>query len=204
MYRLFRRLCAATLSLLMVASLVGCGGKISLKTIFGDDGETEQVVENPPSPVGALSWATGEGVIVVDDEDELNKQVQKLYEAAEDEGIRIEYKNEAFSTDGKTFDCYIGNPTSSSYPLFITIYADSTYQEELFVSGLLKPGQAFNKVTLTRALTEPITNLPICYTQVYEPHTEHNDTDDFTIRAQTVVTLNFNIVDEFAGFAEDE
>ena len=187
----------------MVASLCGCG-KISLKKIFGMDGEEEEVVENPPSPVGALSWATGEGLIVVDDEDALNEEVQKLYEAAADEGIGIEYKNEAFSTDGKTFYCYIGNPRSSSYPLFITVYADSTYQEELYVSGLLKPGQAFNKITLSRALTEPITNLPICYTQVYEPHTGPNDTDDFTIRAQTVVTLNFNIVDEFAGFTDEE
>ena len=204
MYRLFRRLSAATLSLLMVASLCGCGGTISLKKIFGADGEEKEVVENPPSPIGALSWATGEGVTIVEDEESLNERVRELYEAASGEGIELEYKNEAYSTDGKTFACYIGNSSSSHFPMFITIYADSTYQEELFVSGLIKPGQAFNQVTLTRPLTEPKTTLPICYTQVFEPHTEGNDTDDFTIRAQTVITLNFNVVDEFAGFADEE
>lgn len=201
MCKLFRRLLAATLSLLMLASLCGCG-RISLKTIFGDNGEEEEVVENPPSPVGALSWASGDGLIVTDDPDALSKAVQELYEAAEGEGIGVQYKNEAFSLDGQTFACYIGNPVDSHFPLFITIYADDTYQEELYVSGLLKPGQAFNKITLMRPLTEAVSTLPVCYTQVFEPHTGTNDTDDFTIRAQTVITLNFNIVKDASDLSK--
>lgn len=196
MYRLFRRLCAATLSLLMLASLCGCGLKVRLDKIFhSGDATDEEVVENPPNPVGALSWASGEGVVVTDDPEKLAAAVAELYEAAADEGVGVEYKNEAFSVDGQHFACYIGNPITSHFPMFITIYGDDQYQEELFVSGLLKPGQAFNQVTLSRALTERTTTLPICYTQVYEPHTGKNDTDDFAIRAQTVITLNFNIMD---------
>jgi hypothetical protein len=191
----------------MLASLTGCGLKVRMDKVFGNDGdngESEEEYIESVNPVGALSWATGVGVTTADNPEDLSKEVQKLYESAEEEGIGVEYKNEAFSTDGQNFDCYIGNPTSSSYPLFITIYADTTFQEELFISGLIKPGQAFNKISLTRALTETTSVLPVCYTQVFEPHTEENDSDEFKIRAQTVITLNFNVVDEFAGFADEE
>lgn len=189
MSRLFRRLLVAVCAVLVTLSLSGC--VFNLGNIFNrdkDDGDT-----NPP-PVGALSWAT-EGVTVVTAPEDLNERVDAMLENASQEGISVEYKNEAFSTDGETFECYIGNPLKSAYPMYITIYADTTFQEELFISGLLKPGQAFNKVTMSRVLEEGTHVLPICYTQVYEPHTEGNDTDDFTIRAQTVITLNFNVVD---------
>jgi hypothetical protein len=144
-------------------------------------------------------------VTTVTEPEQLGERVAQLYEGAADEGVAVEYKNEAFSTDGVNFACYIGNPTRSNFPLYITIYADSTFQEELFISGLLKPGQAFNKVVMSRALPDGVNTLPVCYTQVYEPHTGPNDTDDFTIRAQTVITLNFNVVDEsFQWSLEDE
>jgi hypothetical protein len=195
MKSLFRRLCAATLTALMLASLTGCGLKVRLDKIFSDGDEDEAYAESI-NPVGALSWAVGSGVTVTDNPEELAKQVTEMYESASEEGIGVEYKNEAFSEDGQNFDCYIGNPTSSHYPLFITIYADNTFQEELFVSGLIKPGQAFNKITFTRAITESPATLPVCYTQVYEPRTEKNDTDEFTIRGQAVITLNFNIVSD--------
>lgn len=196
MYRLFRRLCAATLSLIMLASLCGCGLSVRLDKIFnGGDVADEDAAENPPNPVGALSWASGDNVIVMDDPERLAEAVAKLYESAADEGVGVEYKNEAFSLDGQQFACYIGNPITSHFPLFITVYGDDEYQEELYVSGLLKPGQAFNQITLSRALTEPVSTLPVCYTQVFEPHTGTNDTDEFAIRAQAVITLNFNIMD---------
>lgn len=198
MKSLFRRLCAATLTALMLASLTGCGLKVRLDKVFGNGDETDdgEGYAESVNPVGALSWATGSGVTVTDNPEDLAEQVKTMYESAADEGIGVEYKNEAFSADGQNFDCYIGNPTSSSYPLFITIYADNSFQEELFVSGLIKPGQAFNKITFTRPLTEAQNTLPVCYTQVYEPHTEKNDSDEFKIRGQAVITLNFNVVSD--------
>lgn len=199
MSRVIRRFFAAACTALMLFSLCGCS--LNIGRIFrNDDGDT---VEAAPSPVGAIAWATGDGVTVVTDPVDLNERVDKLYQAASEEGIDVEYKNEAFSTDGTTFACYIGNPSRSNYPMYITIYADTTFQEELFISGLLKPGQAFNKVTMSRALEDGVNVLPVCYTQVYEPHTGLNDTDDFTIRGQTVLTLNFNVVDESVQWSLD-
>jgi len=191
MSRLFRRLSVAVCAVLVTLSLSGCVFNIG-RIFKTDDGDT---VEAAPPPVGAIAWASGESVIVVDESEDLNERVDEVFERASEEGVAVEYKNEAFSTDGVTFDCYIGNPIRSSYPMYITIYADTTFQEELFISGLLKPGQAFNKVTMSRALDYGVNVLPVCYTQVYEPHTGPNETDDFTIRAQTVITLNFNVVD---------
>ena len=206
MKRFTRRLCAAMCAVLLTASLSGCGFSLNLGKIFnGDADDGADTLEPPPAPVGALSWAAGAGVTVVEDPDVLSREVEKLYESATAEGIGLEYKNEAFSLDGQNFACYIGNQSTSSYPLFITIYGDDQYQEELFISGLIKPGQAFNQVTFSRALEPGTYTLPVCYTQVYEPHTEENDTDDFTIRGQTVITLNFNVlrsIDELSKWTQ--
>ena len=202
MSRIIRRFFAAACTALMLFSLCGCS--FSIGRIFkADNGDT---VEAAPSPVGAIAWASGEGVTVVTDPVDLNERVDQLYQAAAEEGVSVEYKNEAFSTDGTSFACYIGNPRRSPYPMYITIYADTTFQEELFISGLLKPGQAFNKVTMSRTLEEGVNVLPICYTQVYEPHTEKNDSDEFKIRGQAVITLNFNVfgsVDEIQQWIQE-
>lgn len=207
MSRLTRRLFAAACTVLMLLSLCSCGINLNLGKIFnGEAGEAETVDggETLPPPVGALAWASGEGITVVSNSEDLDEQVNKMYEAAADEGVAVEYKNEAFSTDGVSFACYIGNPAKSAFPMFITIYADTTFQEELFVSGLIKPGQAFNKVVMSRELAEGTYVMPVCYTQVYEPHSGDNDTDDFVIRAQTVLTINFNVVDPSVEWSLDD
>jgi len=193
MSRLTRRLSVAACAVVVMLSLSGC--VFNIGHIFSSADESDQG-ETAPRPIGALSWAS-EGVsTVVDDNADMAERMRKLQEALKETGIEIEYKNEAYSRDGVNFECYIGNPIKSAFPLFITIYADNTFQEELFVSGLIKPGQAFNRVVMSRALEYGTSVLPICYTQVYEPHTGPNETDDFTIRAQTIVTINFNVVDE--------
>jgi hypothetical protein len=182
MNRRIRRIFAAICTLLALSSLLGgCTFSLSAKDV-ADAEETS----SGKNPVGTLSFAT-EGVSVVHDSESLNEKVDAMMEAAQQPGIGVEYQNEAHSTDGQNFQCYIGNPSGAEYPVFIAIYADATYQEELFVSGLINPGFAFTNVELSRPLTEPETRLYVCYTQCVE------EDGEWKIRGQTIVTIQFFI-----------
>ena len=41
------------------------------------------------------------------------------------------YQNDATSSDGTNFDCFIGNSNSNIYDMFLTIYADALRRGEL-------------------------------------------------------------------------
>ena len=183
-----RRLWAALTAAFVVLSLCGCTFLMAPKE--KDDGLTEEEraeMSRIESALAQIGYAT-EGVTVVEDPNALSEEVRRLNEAAQEQGIGVEYKNQAFSLDGQNFDCYIGNPVDSGYDMFIDIYT-SDLQEELYLSQLLRPGQAFEKITLNRPLTED-TRLNVVYTQVQV----NEESGELEIRAQTIITLDFVIL----------
>lgn len=126
-----------------------------------------------------------EGVTVVEDPDALQKAVDEMYKKAEEGSIALEYKNDASSEDGETFSCYIANSLSNSYDMYIQIFADAELTDELFLSGLLRSGTAFDTITLNHALNPGANLVYVAFTQVEE--------DLETIHAQVFVTMNFNV-----------
>ena len=62
-----------------------------------------------------------EGVTAVEDPEALQKAVAEMYEQARQPGMRLEYRNDATSTDGQTFSCYIANATRNTYDMYIDI-----------------------------------------------------------------------------------
>lgn len=97
-----------------------------------------------------VEYAT-EGVTVVNDPNALQKAVDEMMNAP-DKPIALEYQNDATSSDGQNFDCYIANSTDNSLDAFFTIATDGSMSDVLYVSGLLRPGQALEKIKLDRAL----------------------------------------------------
>ena len=158
-----RRLAVALATLLMLGSLVGCAKQ-----------------ESDTSP--KLSYAS-EGVTVVDDENALNKAVQEMKEKTKEGAMSLWFKNNAYSADGKNFDCFIGNSQANSYDMFIAIYADDAFTDQLYLSGLIRPGERFEKVTLERALEKGTHTVYVAYTQV--------ESDLQTIHAQSLITMEF-------------
>lgn len=128
-----------------------------------------------------------EGVTAVNDPDELQRQVDEMYERAREGGIPIEFQNDAYSSDGVNFSCYIGNPTSSLYDKFIAIYGDLEGTDELFVSQLIRPGSAFEKVTLNRALEKGDHRVYVAFSEVKEEDGQQ------VLYRQTVVTMDFHV-----------
>ena len=129
-----------------------------------------------------------EGVTVVEDPQELTKALLQAIENAENSAIALEYKNEAFSKDGVNFDCYIANSLENKYDMFIQIFADETFQDELFLSQLIRPGQAFETLTLNHELPSGLTRVYVAMTQVETVKGEQ------FVHAQTFITMDFTVI----------
>jgi hypothetical protein len=183
--RIRRRLFPLFLALLLTAlPLAGCA-----KQSVEETGTTETEEKKPNSSLG-LTIGYAEGVTEVEDPDALQKLVDDAFNAAQEQGFELEYKNGAYSTDGVNFDCYIANASSNQYDMFISIYADAELTDELFVSQLLRPGSAFDHVTLNR-------QLDIGRHRVYVPHTQVTVEDgQQVIAGQITVTMDFSVLEE--------
>lgn len=148
---------------------------------LGNGAEDEATVTDSAAP--QLGYA--EGVTVVEDPDALQKAVDEMYMKAAEGEIALEYKNDATSEDGTTFSCYIANSVSNSYDMYIQIFADAELTDELYLSGLLRPGTAFDTITLNHALDPGSNTVYVAFTQV--------EKDLASIHAQVFVTMNFNV-----------
>jgi len=134
-----------------------------------------------------VGYAT-EGVTVVDDPNALQKAVDEMYEKSQRQGMTLSYTNDAYSTDGVTFDCYLANHPDNDYDMFVAIYADEEYTDELYLSQLLRPGTAFNEIKLERALTPGDHTVHAAYTLVEEADGQQS------IHDQQLVTMVFHVI----------
>ena len=111
--------------------------------------------------------------------------VDDMYKKVAEGNIALEYKNDAFSEDGENVSCYIANSLSNEYDMYIQIFADSELKDQLFLSGLLRPGTAFETIALEKKLSSGDHTVYVAFTQVEE--------DLATIHGQVMVTMNFHV-----------
>ena len=133
-----------------------------------------------------VGYAT-EGVTAVEDPEALQRAIDEAYAKAQEPGVALSYRNDAVSTNGVDFDCYIGNSTDNAYDMFIDIYADDALTDEIFLSELLRPGQAFEKITLKHPLEPGTHRVYVAFTQVKVEEGEQR------IHQQVMVTMDFHV-----------
>ena len=154
---------------LAIVALVA-GGIWAGKTFFSDSNDETSSYQRAMEAAMAgrrIGYATE---VVTSDPVTLQQQVDAMVERSQQPGLALEYKDTAFSTDGKNFECYIGNSADNIYDMFFTLYKDPEMTEILFLSELLRPGSRFEKITLEETL-EPGTY------DVYLVHTEVKDNE---------------------------
>jgi hypothetical protein len=150
--------------------------------------ETAEEVQEEPAPDRSLVIGYAEeGVTVVEDPDALARAFQEAAENAQNSRIALEYKNDAYSEDGINFSCYIANSLNNQYDMFIQIFADAAYQDEVFLSQLIRPGQAFETLTLNHELPKGDTRCYVAFTQVETVDGEQS------VHAQTFFTMDFHV-----------
>lgn len=126
-----------------------------------------------------------ENAVVVTDEDALQKMVDEMQNR--EGSISLEYKNVAGSGDGTNFSCYIANSAKNKHDMYIGIYSDATYAEELYLSQLLRPGSGIKKFECNKKLEPGSYNVILVFTLVGDDHE--------TIQSQTPVTYTLNVTE---------
>lgn len=126
-----------------------------------------------------------ENAVVVTDEDELQKIVDDMQNR--DSSISLEYKNVAGSSDGTNFSCYIANSAKNRHDMYIGIYSNAEYDEELYLSQLLRPGSGIKAFECNKKLEPGSYNAVLVFTLVGDDHE--------TIKSQTPVTFTMNVAE---------
>ena len=104
------------------------------------------------------------------DEESLSKIVEELREKAKNGYVNLKFKNLATSTDGKHFDCYLGNSEGNIYDMFFNIYTDATLSEQIFLSGLVSPGNVIESFESEIKLDPGEYSAMILFTSVSDDH----------------------------------
>lgn len=136
--------------------------------------------ERNPSPPysylvdGKLNYDNA--AIVLDPGDQLQQEIDKVFQEVQDGYISLSHKNVAYSSDGVNFECYIQNNIDNKYDLFLNIYKDSSAQEQLLLSGLIPPGQGIDHFISEIRLDPGEYKALLVITQVEDDHaTLHGD-----------------------------
>lgn len=174
------RVMALLLALLLAWGTAGCAS-----TEEADPEEQTESEENSSGP--KLKYAS-QGVTAID-EDSLQKSVNELMKADEGDRMALYYKNNAYSTDGNNFTCFIGNSPANPKDAYFVLCKDSELEDVVYISDLLRPGEAFESLTLEDALGEGSHT-------IYCGQTMVNENQEIT--NQLVFTLQFNV--SYEGF----
>lgn len=112
-----------------------------------------------------------------------------IYDEIPANAIALEFRNDAYSKDGQTFSCYLGNSALNSYDMFVALYTTTEMNDEdlIYLSDLVPPGSGFEEITLDRPLEEGDHRLTVAFTQVEDAATN-------TAHAQTLFTMDFHVV----------
>lgn len=137
--------------------------------------------EEPPSRIG---YSTDAQVMLT--QEELQAALNNM---TENGNIGLLYKNNAYSGDGLTFECYIVNSATNRHDMFLTIFADLEMTDQLFLSQLIPPGSGFNQITLERALEKGDHTVYVCLTQV----ARDEETGEEYINGQVFHTMDFHV-----------
>ena len=105
------------------------------------------------------------------DEDSLSKAVEELREKAQSGYVNLKFKNLATSDDGIHFQCYLGNSDGNIYDMFFNIYKDATLSEQIYLSGLVSPGNVIESFDSEIKLDPGEYSAIIMFTSVSDDHT---------------------------------
>lgn len=157
---------------------------IGILAVILSRGNAESIPDGNTPLIGYATEAT-----VMLDEDSLQAAFDEAMKNAAEGSVGLKYKNNAYSTDGVNFECYIANSESNMYDMFLAIYADAEMTDQLFLSGLVPPGSGFENVKLEHALDSGDHTVYVALTQV--------DTDEETgeqvLKNQVVHTMDFHV-----------
>jgi len=134
----------------------------------GEPAITTQAQETAETTKNPLKLDYDDAAVALD-EDSLQKQFEELQKNAEG-NISLEYKNYAISKDGKEFECYLANSELNTEDMFIAIFTDASMEEQVYLSGLLRPGTVIENFTSEINVEKGEHSFVVMFTSVSDDH----------------------------------
>lgn len=125
-----------------------------------------------------------QGVIAVNEED-LQAQYDEAMKEVQEGYISLNFNNWAVSEDGINFDCFLGNSSENTYDVYYDMYMDSSFQDRIFITGLIPPGSGIEHFTSEIDLDPGTYEAVLVLTQVEDDHA--------TIHTQTSVAITLKV-----------
>ena len=144
------------------------------------------IFRKEPDGKQQVGYATEATVML--DQNSLQAAMDAAMENAKDGNVALLYKNDAYSENGTDFECYIVNSHSNKYDMFLTIYADESLTDQVFLSGLVPPGSGFEEITLDHALESGDHTAYVVLTQV-----DMDENGEQVIKNQVAHTMEFHV-----------
>jgi len=142
--------------------------------------------ENSEDDSGRIGYATEAKVML--DEDSLQAAIDEAVKNANNYSVALDYKNNAYSDNGKDFECYLLNSASNAYDMYIGIYSDPEMTNQLYLSGLVPPGSGFENITLEKKLPVGDHRVYVMLTQVKD-----DENGEQIIHNQVSNTMDFHV-----------
>ncbi|MBD5103319.1 MAG: hypothetical protein HDT47_00435 [Ruminococcaceae bacterium] len=118
-----------------------------------------------------------QGVIALNQED-LQKAFDEAVQKTKEGYITVDFNNRAESSDGKKFLCYLGNSVENTYDAYFNMYLDSTFSDQILLTGLIPPGSGIDNFTSEIDLDPGTYEAVLVLTQVEDDHsTIHSQTN---------------------------
>jgi hypothetical protein len=141
------------------------------------------VLNQPKDTDSGIGYST-EARVLLDEE-----SIQAAMENINQGGIALKYRNNAYSVDGRNFQCYIVNSPANAYDMYLAIYADEDMSDELYLSQLVPPGSGFENIKLEHSLSIGDHLVYVVLTQVKTDE----ETGEQTACGQVVHTMDFHV-----------
>ncbi|MDE6728057.1 MAG: hypothetical protein K2J80_09000 [Oscillospiraceae bacterium] len=153
--------------IIILIVVVVAGGVVILKLLNKEEGDER-----------SLNYTSGNGIGY-----EMNAVVLTSGDIAvsQPDGVAIKFKPIAKSEDGVNFSCEIANSLANKLDIYIDIYLDASYEDEIYLSGLLRPGEGITSFKTNRKMSSGTYDVVLVPTTVEDDHK--------TIAAQSAVYL---------------
>lgn len=86
------------------------------------------------------------------------------------DGVAIRFVPMARSEDGENFVCEIANSYANALDMYIDIYLDANYEEEIYLSGLMRPGEGITSFKTNRVMSKGTYDVVLVATTVEDDH----------------------------------
>lgn len=171
----------ALIIVIIVAAVLIIAGLVTVIVLLLGKEEAAPVDNDKPT-VGLINYEQGViGVDVENFQEEFDRAVREMQESS----IGLVFNNYATSDDGVSFKCYIGNAEANTKDMYFNIYKDTSFSEQILLTGLIPPGSGIDTFESEIDLEPGTYEAVLVLTQV--------DDDHSTILGQTNVEIKLYV-----------